>query len=86
VCPIEWDTDGPDHWVIQLHCGECDVWRDARVTNAEAKAFDRELDRQTHLIERAVAAIEHERMRDQAEAFVAALEHGLIDATDFAPR
>lgn len=86
VCPIEWEPDGAEHWMIQLHCGACDVWRDARVTNAEAKAFDLELDRQIASIERTLAAIERERMLEQADVFVAALERDLIDATDFSTR
>jgi len=84
VCPIEWEIDGPEHWLIQLHCGECDVWRDARATNAEAKTFDLELDRQAAQLKRALAEIDQERMRAQADVFTAALAHDLIDAADFA--
>jgi len=84
VCPIEWEPAGPDHWLITLHCGECAVWRNARVTNAEAKTFDLELDRQTATIKRALADIDRERMRVEVDAFAAALQHDLIDPADFA--
>lgn len=84
VCPIEWEADGPDHWLIQLHCGGCDVWRDVRATNAEAKAFDLELDRGLAQIERALAEIDQARMREQVDAFTAALARDLIDPADFA--
>ena len=84
VGPIEWETDGPEHWLITLHCGECGVWRDVRVTNVEAKTFDLELGRQTATIERALAKIDRERMRAEVDAFTAALEHDLIDPADFA--
>jgi hypothetical protein len=84
VCPVEWETDGPDFWLIQLHCGECDVWRDVRASNAEAKAFDLVLDRQMAQIQRALAELDRERMQAQADVFSAALAHDLIDPADFA--
>jgi hypothetical protein len=86
VCPVDWETDGPEHWLIRLRCGECDVWRDARASNAEAKALDLVLDRQVAQIARAVAAIDGERMRVAAEVFVLALERDLIGPADFAGR
>ena len=84
ICPIEWEPDGADHWRIQLRCGECDVWRSVRVTNAEAKAFDLVLDQQVSAIERALLQIDRERMREEADAFVVALQRDLIDPADFA--
>ena len=84
VCPIEWETDGPERWCIQLHCGECDVWRSVSVTNAEAKEFDRVLECQIAAIERVLTEIDCERMREEADAFFAALERDLIDPADFA--
>lgn len=84
VCPHSWETDGEEHWAITLHCPECDVWRDVRITNAEAKAFDLELDRQVAEIQQALADIDREHMRAAADAFAAALERDLIDAGDFA--
>ena len=84
VCPVEWEPDGPERWRIQLHCGECDVWRSVSVTNVEAKEFDRVLDRQTAAIERVLAEIDCERMRGEVEAFLLALDRDLIDPADFA--
>ena len=63
-----------------------DMWRDVRVTNAEAKAFDRVLDQQISAIERVLLQIDRERMRDEAGAFVVALERDLIVPADFTPR
>ena len=37
VCPIDWETDGEEHWLIKLRCGDCGAWREVRVTNDEAK-------------------------------------------------
>jgi hypothetical protein len=56
------------------------------ITNAEAKAFDLELDRQVAQIQRAIADIEREHMRAAADAFAAALQRDLIDPGDFARR
>jgi hypothetical protein len=84
VCPMEWETDGAEHWRIRLHCGDCDRWRDVRVTNAEARDFELELDRQTGQIVAALAHLDQESMRSELDRLVDALDHDLIDADDFA--
>lgn len=84
VCPIEWDPADEDHWLITTRCGQCGVWRDLSLTNDEASAWDVRLDREMEPIQRAVRRLDRERMAAEADAFVAALEHGLIDAADFA--
>jgi hypothetical protein len=86
ICPIQWEADGDEHWLITLHCPECDVWRDVRATNAEAKTFDLALDAQMRSIERVLAKLDHEQMRAEADRFVAALELDLIEPADFAGR
>ena len=83
VGPIEWETDGPDHWLIALRCGECETWREVRVTNAEAKEFDYALDRQCAQIKKVLDRIDRERMEAEVDALIGALEHDLIDAADF---
>ena len=80
ACPIEWEADGEHHWLITLHCGECNTWCDVRATNEQARAFDLELDRQIAQITRALGEFERERM----QTLLAAFEHDLIDAADFA--
>lgn len=83
ACPVEWETSGPDHWLIQLRCGACGEWRETLATNERAKDFDLVLDRQCGQIERALRRIELDEMRAELDAFVGALEHDLIDASDF---
>jgi hypothetical protein len=84
VCPMEWETDGEHHWLMQLRCGECGAWREVRVTNEDAKEFDLTLNRQAAQIQRALDQIDRERMEAELNTFVGALEHDLIDAADFA--
>jgi hypothetical protein len=36
VCPIEWEPDGEEHFHMRRRCGACGVWRQARVSDAEA--------------------------------------------------
>jgi hypothetical protein len=84
ACPIDWETDGSRHWLIRLRCGACSVWREVRASNAEAKDFDLLLAAQTAQMRRALVRFDRERMEAEIDAFVAALEHDLIDATDFA--
>jgi hypothetical protein len=80
ACPVRWEADGDDHWLITLHCGECDAWCDLRATNAQTSAFDIELDRQLAQISRALGEFERERM----QTLLAAFEHDLIEPRDFA--
>jgi hypothetical protein len=84
ACPMEWETSGPDHWLIELRCGECGVWRQVLVTNEQAREFDLLLDRQCAEISEALRRRELEEMRDGLKAFVEALDRDLIDASDFA--
>ena len=84
MCPLEWDTVGEEHWLIHSRCGECGAWRSEVLTNAEAKRFDITLARQSEEIARSLARIEREQMTAELDRFVAALDHDLIDATDFA--
>jgi transcription elongation factor Elf1 len=84
VCPVEWDTDGDHHWLIQLRCAACEIRRDVRVTNAQARSFELMLDGQTAGIRRTLERLERERMEAELETLVAAFERDLIDAGDFA--
>lgn len=84
VCPIAWETDGDEHWLIELRCGECGDWRGLRVTNEQAKAFDVTLDRHTEEIRRALDRIDRERMETELDVLVGALAYDLIDPADFA--
>jgi hypothetical protein len=84
VCPVAWETDGDEHWLIVLRCGACDTWRDVRATNAHAAAFDLMLDRQCDEIRRELLRIDRAQMQAELEYLIAAFEHDLIDASDFA--
>ena len=85
VVPVEAEPLGPDLWEMRLRCGECGTYRDVVVSNAAARRYDRDLNRGTAEIATALQREEHERMRVEAQLFIAALDHDLIDAGDFAP-
>lgn len=84
MCPIEWETAGDEHWLIALRCGECGAWREQLATNDEAEELDLVLARQSAAIAVSLRSIDRERMEAEIKSFVAALEHDLIDAADFA--
>jgi hypothetical protein len=84
MCPIEWDTDGEEHWQIASRCGECGSWQEQLVTNEQAEQYDLALARHSAEIDRGLWRIDRERMESELEILVAALDHDLIDAADFA--
>ena len=84
MCPIEWETAGDDHWLIASRCGECGAWHEQLATNEEAKDYDLMLARQSEAIALSLRSIDREQMQSEIDAFVAALEHDLVDASDFA--
>jgi hypothetical protein len=84
VNPAAAEPVDDETWQITLRCGGCADTRDVRINDAEAAGFDRDLDRGCAVIARALEAIERERMSGWAEAFIGALDRGLLDAEDFA--
>ena len=86
ACPIEWAEAGEHHWWLLIRCGECGAWIQATIGNALAAALDVELDRQQAQIAEALAALEAERMAEDADLLAAALDLDLVDADDFASR
>jgi uncharacterized Zn finger protein len=84
LCPIEWVTFGDDAWLMWMRCGECGCAHEAIVGNETAAAIDIEMDRQQAWIAARADALSHERMKDEVEAFAAALRRDLVDASDFA--
>ena len=81
--PVWWDTDDDDQWSLLLRCGQCGTYRDVVVGGDLVKAFERDLNRGAAEIRVALGRMDRERMLAETEAFVAALQHDLIEAGDF---
>src|SRR3954466_7842095 len=84
VNPVNWEPVTPEAWLMQLRCGECEVYREVAVTNRVAERFDIDLDPRADLIPRALHKLDRERMIQQVETMIGALRHGLIEPGDFA--
>jgi hypothetical protein len=84
VAPVQWEPVGDDRWWMFLRCAECGTSREVTVSNAVAERYDDELARGLQAIGVAAHRLKHERMAAEADAFAAALEHGLIGPEDFA--
>jgi hypothetical protein len=84
VVPVWWESEGDDRWRMLLRCGACDTYRDVIAPDDVADAYDRDLARGMREIRIALERLDRERMADQTDAFVAALQRDLIDAGDFA--
>ena len=84
VVPVEAEALDEGRWGLRLRCGQCGTYRDVVVSDEAAKRYDVELNRGMAEIAAALELQDHERMSAEAQAFIAALEHDLIDGGDFA--
>lgn len=84
MCVMDTEETDETHWWIRLRCGACEVWRDVVATDEEAADLDRDLTAQTTAIERALAALDRERMSVEVDLLIAALQRDLIDPSSFA--
>jgi len=84
VNPVDWEPLEGGRWWMLLRCGECDTWREVTVTDAVAERYDMELDRRLDLLDGTLHRLDRQRMVGEVETLVAALQRGLVDATDFA--
>ena len=83
VCPMEWGAVDDEQWWVRSRCGDCGVWTDVVLSNAQAATLDVALDRQMAQIRTAADRLDAERMADAADAFAAALHCDLIVPADF---
>jgi hypothetical protein len=84
VVPVWWESVGEHQWHMLLRCGACGTYRDVTAPDDVAQAYERDVNRGVKEIRTAVDRMDRDRMSDQADAFVAALQLDLIDAGDFA--
>ena len=84
VAPVSFEPVGRDRWWMYLRCGQCGISRHVTVSNAEARRYDDELIASMRAIRDAADEAERSRLNAEADAFIAALHHGVIDAGDFA--
>jgi uncharacterized Zn finger protein len=84
VHPVEWSPHDSENWWMLLRCGACGTSREETVSDSDAELYDRELDQAEHRMRRAADRLSQERLAEQAESFVTALELDLIGAEDFA--
>jgi len=82
--PATCSAHGASHWCVELHCPECGGIR-VRVFGATMlDALDRELDRAEAALEADLVRLIEANMADYVTRFVAALNAGAIQPTDFA--
>jgi hypothetical protein len=85
VHALERHPEGDACWLMLLRCGRCGNRRDVIVSDDLVRRFDDDVSRAFAVIAGAAAALDHERMAEQADSFAAALQLDLIDADDFCP-
>jgi hypothetical protein len=76
--PVEAEALDHGRWDLRLRCGQCGTYRDV------VKRYDLDLQRGIAEIAAALERHDHERMTAEAQVFIAALQHDIIDAGDFA--
>ena len=69
-----------------LRCAQCETYRDVTVGDGVAKTYERDLAHGMAEIAATLDRSDRARMVTEVKVFIAALEHDLIDAADFAPR
>ena len=84
VVPVEAEPLDLGQWEMRLRCGHCGTYRDVTVSDGVAKRYDEALSHGMAEIAAALKREERERMTAEVMVFIAALEHDLIDAGDFA--
>jgi hypothetical protein len=85
VVPVFAEALDLGRWDMRLRCGQCETFRDIVVSDDVAKRYDVDLSRGMAEIAAALKRQDRDRMAAEALVFIAALEHGLIDAADFGP-
>src|SRR3954452_8104025 len=68
---------------VSLQCGQCGVWRQLRVNEADAQAHGRRLERETRHIRRSMLQLEGERRVLEMRAFIGLLRTSITGADDF---
>lgn len=86
VNPVDWHESDEAHWWVRLRCGACGGSREVTITDDEATQLERDLAPGLRQIATTVAGLDRERMLQEAEIFIAALERDLIGPADFARR
>jgi hypothetical protein len=84
VHPVEWSPHDDESWWMLLRCGACGASREETVSDLDAEIYDRELDQAERRMRGAADRLSQERLAEQADSFVTALELDLIGAEDFA--
>ena len=84
VVPVEAEPLDLGLWDMRLRCGQCGTYRDVIVSDDAAQRYDKELNHGMTQIAAALERAEREHMHAEVRVFIAALEHDLIDAGDFA--
>jgi hypothetical protein len=83
VYPVQWEEAGAENWSVQLHCPNCDVFREGVFTQENVELFDEELDRGADTLARDYKRLMRANMADEIDRFVGALNAGAILAEDF---
>src|SRR5690348_11903073 len=78
--PITWDPADLGYWKLVQRCVQCDVWRTLMLSPGRTTLMLVRLDQQRRAIAATIERLDRDRMREQVEAFAAALQRDLIGA------
>jgi hypothetical protein len=85
VVPVWWEEVDDERWHMLLRCAQCETYRDVVVGDDVAKIYERDLERGMAEIAATLERSDRARMVEEVHILIAALDHDLIDASDFAP-
>lgn len=83
VFPLDWSESDEGGWYLELRCPECEWRGDGHFSQGDVEAYDRALARGSDAIISTLERLGRERMREDIERFVDALENDHILPCDF---
>ena len=83
VQPSSWREQPDGHWLVELHCPECEWWDCDSFSQREVDRYDEELDRGAQELIEDLRALTRANMEEEMERFALALDSGGLLPEDF---
>lgn len=83
VFPHSWEEHGPDHWLVLLYCGNCEVYREDIFHQWECELFDEWIDDCQDEIASLANELEDEIMQQWVDKTIQMINMDIVMPEDF---